>query len=352
MATASATAARNHQRFRAPPPSPIATGKGLRSAAADDRVLSDFLDVSLRVPDLSLPLSHFPSKSPLKVPAEVDLGALVSGDECAVRRVLDEAAEIGAVCVVGGEALGEDVKTAIEVGKGVFETQDGETSRPDLHKKWFGRRDGIMDEFIWYRMRSPEMERHLQRTWPESYWALRDKMESVATRLDTVAECIACILSEHVTSQAPSKRIREAQSMLYLRKKKSPYGRNNTRESAHTSSHHCHALNLHICGDSHEFCIRHPEGSAIIMLPAGGILVTISKTLQEFYNGEFKSASAEALFQPADDPCASFSLEYACSPLVLSHAPDDGTRTISLSDQLLMALVLIILCNLWTSVFS
>lgn len=105
-------------------------------------------------------------------------------------------------------------------------------------------------------------------------------MESVATRLDTVAECIACILSEHVTSQAPSKRIREAQSMLYLRKKKSPYGRNNTRESAHTSSHHCHALNLHICGDCHEFCIRHPEGSAIIMLPAGGILVTISKRLQ------------------------------------------------------------------------
>lgn len=173
MATASATGARNHQIFRGPPPSPIATGKGLRSAAADDRVLSDFLDVSLRVPDLSLPLSHFPSKWPVKVPAEVNLGALVSGDECAVRRVLNAAAEIGAVCVVGGEALGKDVRAAIDVGKGVFETEDGETSRPDLRKKWFGRRDGIVDEFIWHRNRSPEMERLLQRTWPESYWALR-----------------------------------------------------------------------------------------------------------------------------------------------------------------------------------
>ncbi|CAL9755581.1 unnamed protein product [Musa acuminata subsp. burmannicoides] len=58
--------ARSH-RFRAPPPTPIATGKGLRSAAVDDQVLSEYLDGSLRVPDLTLPGSYYPSRSPLKV---------------------------------------------------------------------------------------------------------------------------------------------------------------------------------------------------------------------------------------------------------------------------------------------
>ncbi|CAL9075111.1 unnamed protein product, partial [Musa textilis] len=111
---------------RAPPPSPIATGKGLRSAAVDDLVLTEYLEDSLRVPDLNLPESYFPSRSPLKALAEVEIHSLVSGDGFAVRQVLAAAAEIGAVHVAGGGApLAEEARAAIEACGVVFEAPEG-----------------------------------------------------------------------------------------------------------------------------------------------------------------------------------------------------------------------------------
>ncbi|URD97990.1 hypothetical protein MUK42_30062 [Musa troglodytarum] len=380
MATAT-TKARGH-RFRAPPPTPIATGKGLRSAAVDDRVLSEYLDGSLRVPDLTLPGSYYPSRSPLKVPPEVDLTSLVSGDESAIRRVLAAASEVGAVRVACGEtSLVEQARAAIEAGAPLFATSEADKNKGELGQRWFGRRDGVGEEFYWYRLRSPETEWLLQRTWPNSYRILRkgcgrpakyvlqnsrknnaagdkaqskarDKMENVAARMETVGECIAKILSEHVASQTPSKRIGKVQSVLCLRKYESHHSRNNMRELSDPKSLHSHALSLHIAGDDEDFCIRRAEGSAIFGMPAGDMLVTIGKPLQEWCNGELKSASGEILFQPTDDSSPSFSLEYMCSPLVLSHEPACGAKTISLVDQLLVMLVLALLYKIWSWIFS
>ncbi|WOL04848.1 hypothetical protein Cni_G13570 [Canna indica] len=335
-------------RFRAPPPSPIATGKGLRSAAVDDPVLSNFLDDSIRVPDLNLPQSHFPSRSPLKAPPAVDYHAIVSGDEAAVRSVLSAAADVGAMRVIGGgETLAEEARAAIEAGREVFATLEGETTKGELGIRWFGRRGGVNEEFYWYRLRSPETERLLQRTWPASYGNLRYKMENIAARLELVADCIAKVLSEHVPSQTPSKKIGKVQSILCLRKHVSHHSVSDMMKLTDAKLISSDALSLHISGDDHEFCIRRPEGSAVFLIQAGDIVVTIGKRLQELCNGELKSASAEALFQPTDDTPASFSLEYMCSPLVLSHETDRETftATFSLMDQLLMALVLLFLYN-------
>ncbi|KAJ8477834.1 hypothetical protein OPV22_021561 [Ensete ventricosum] len=228
MATAPATRARSH-RFRAPPPSPIATGKGLRSAAVDDLVLTEYLEDSLRVPDLNLPESYFPSRSPLKALAKVYLHSLVSGDGLAVRQVLAAAAEIGAVRVAsGGAPLAEEARAAIEACRVVFETPEGEKSKGALGQQCFGWRDALGEEFYWYRSRSPEMEQLFQRTWPDSYRTLRSNM----------------------------------------------------REFSDAKSLYSHALSLYISGDDHEFCIRCPEGSAIFEMSAGDIVVTIGKPLQ------------------------------------------------------------------------
>ncbi|THU73162.1 hypothetical protein C4D60_Mb04t19900 [Musa balbisiana] len=340
-------------RFRAPPPTPIATGKGLRSAAVDDRVLSEYLDGSLRVPDLTLPGSYYPSRSPLKVPPEVDLTSLVSGDELVIRKVLAAASEVGAVRVACGEtSLVEEARAAIEAGAPLFATSEADKNKGELGQRWFGRRDGVGEEFYWYRLRSPDTERLLQRMWPNSYRMLRDKMENVAARMETVGECIAKILSEHVASQTPSKRIGKVQSVLCLRKYESHHSRNNMRELSDPKSLHSHALSLHISGYDEDFCIRRSEGSAIFGMPAGDILVTFGKPLQEWCNGEIKSASGEILFQPTDDSSPSFSIEYMCSPLVLSHEPACGAKTISLVDQLLVMLVLAVLYKIWSWIFS
>lgn len=99
-------------------------------------------------------------------------------------------------------------------------------------------------------------------------------------RLQTVAECIAKILSEHITSQTPSKRIGKVQSILCLKKRESHHVRNDASELTDPKLHYSDALSLHISGEDHEFCVRQLEGSTIFMMQAGDILVTIGKPLQ------------------------------------------------------------------------
>nr|DAD39102.1 TPA_asm: hypothetical protein HUJ06_013425 [Nelumbo nucifera] len=56
-----------------PPPSPIDTAKGTRSAAVDDKVLSEYLERRLQIPDLR---SIFKGHS--WIPSRVDLRSLIS----------------------------------------------------------------------------------------------------------------------------------------------------------------------------------------------------------------------------------------------------------------------------------
>lgn len=166
MATA-ARRAKGH-RFRAPPPTPVATGKGSRSAAVNDWVLAEYLERSLTVPDLTLPESCFPTMSPVKDPPEIDLLALLASEETAVRQVLAAAVEIGAFRIGGGGKVvaPEDVRATIEVGGGVFGVA-GELGR------WLGRRDGIGEEFHWLRPMSSKDEKVLEEALRDNYRTFR-----------------------------------------------------------------------------------------------------------------------------------------------------------------------------------
>ncbi|KAG1338136.1 hypothetical protein COCNU_04G004420 [Cocos nucifera] len=339
---ATATRRAKDHRFRAPPPTPVATGKGSRSAAVDDWVLAEYLDRSLKVPDLTLPESRFPTRSPFKDPPEVDLPAILGGEESAVRRVLAAVVEIGAFRIGGGGKVvaAEDVRAAIEAGGGVFGVP-GELGR------WLGRRGGIGEEFYLMRPMSSEDDKVLEKALRETYRTFREKMENVAVKMEMVAESISKVLSEHLKNQRCSMEIASNPSILCLRK----YGCNdiqaNQSENSHAKSLHSHALSLHISDDNHKFWIRSPGGSACFELPAGSILVTIGRKLQEWSNGEFKSATGETLLDLSADPNPSFSLEFMCTPLVLRHEPYHEIKKVSIVDQLLIMLLLFLFCNLW-----
>lgn len=181
------------QRSRALPPSPIATGKGLRSAAINDALLTEYLDESLRVPQLTLPES-FPLKSSLRVPPAIYFHSLVDGDNYAARQVLMAAKEDGVLHVSGGgEMLAGEARAVIEVGRGVFATPAAERTKGELGQEWFGQQNGIGEEFYWHRFRSPETERLLQLTWPDSYLDLR--YVAVKARLPFPSQEISRFLS-------------------------------------------------------------------------------------------------------------------------------------------------------------
>lgn len=344
MATA-ASRSRGH-RFRAPPPTPIATGRGLRSAVVDDWILSAYLESSLKVPELTLPESCFPARPTVKARPDVDLPKLLSGEEAAILRVLAAAAEIGAFRIVGGgeEAVAAaEVREAIEAGCGVFGVS-GELERGD----------GIGKVFYWRRPMTPEDERALEEALPDTYRTFREKMDNVAAKLEMVAERIAKVLSEHMKNQSCSIEIAEEPSILSLTRYDSHDIRaNRSDEGSYAKSLHSHALSLYVSGDDHEFWIRSPGGSACFKIPAGSILVTIGGQLQEWSNGEFKSASGKIVSEPSDDPNPSFCLEFMSTPAVLRRELDHKIKKVSLMDQLLIMLLLLVLFySLWNCISS
>jgi len=153
-------------RFRArgppPAPTPIRTARGARSAAADERVLAEFLEASLRVPDLALPpprkrFSFSPAPAPPPpAPREVSSQALASGDAGAALL----AAESGAFSVAGAVDARE-VREAVEASGAVFAAAD-EVKREQLGR-WFRRRGPVagVEEFCWFRPVSADEDREL-----------------------------------------------------------------------------------------------------------------------------------------------------------------------------------------------
>nr|CAB3474652.1 unnamed protein product [Digitaria exilis] len=162
-------------RARGPPPAPtpIRTARGARSAAADERILAEFLETSLRVPDLALPplrrkqrLFSFPPAAP-PAPREVSSQALASGDTDA-EAASAAAAESGGAFVVSGATDAREVREAVEASRAVF-AATGEVKRELA--RWFPRRDNPVageEEFCWFWPVSSEDDRALGAALPGS----------------------------------------------------------------------------------------------------------------------------------------------------------------------------------------
>lgn len=82
----------------APLPSPVPTGKGLRSSVINDEILSDFLTASLQIPDLKLPITFQSRHVPV---SPVDYRSIVSGDCDAIESARKSASEFGFFVVSG-----------------------------------------------------------------------------------------------------------------------------------------------------------------------------------------------------------------------------------------------------------
>ncbi|KAL0341975.1 UNVERIFIED_CONTAM: hypothetical protein Scaly_1860100 [Sesamum calycinum] len=79
--------------FRAPPPSPVAPGR--RSSFANDDVLTEYLQQSLKVPDLILPDRVFPRQKSVQNPPRIDLQSLDSLEKDAGAEISELIAQVG-----------------------------------------------------------------------------------------------------------------------------------------------------------------------------------------------------------------------------------------------------------------
>uniref|UniRef100_A0A8I7BAK0 Uncharacterized protein n=1 Tax=Hordeum vulgare subsp. vulgare TaxID=112509 RepID=A0A8I7BAK0_HORVV len=342
-------------RSRAPPPTPIRTARGARSAAADELVLAEFLEASQRVPALTLPLprkKRFDFPAPPPAP-EIPSHGLLSGEAAAARTAVGAAAEAGAFRVGGAIGAGE-VRAAVEATEAVFGAPEG--VKRELGRL-FQRRDRVVGEELYLPWPvSSEVDRSLEAALPGStYRAFREKMDVVASKMEDLARCVVRVLSDNVKNPKDSAPPREAPSVLCLtlyncNKLKTRWG-----EFGATDRPDSYALSVQLSGRDQEICLRNQGGSTFFNLPAGSVLVTVGKQIQEWSSGEFKSAVGEILFELTDEPNPFMSLELLYSPGDLRlgefgwHASciDRPPKTVPLRDQIFIALVLLVLYYLF-----
>lgn len=160
MATSPEPISENPVDFRAPPPSPVASGR--LSSVANDEVLTEFLEHSLQVPDLILPDKFFPKQISIENnPPTIDFGALNSdGCDPSLCKVVESIARNGCFQLVNHGISSELVRPVQAAAAGIFsvspETRAEVTRSPEkpygFEEVHAEEADHVLsEEFVWCR---------------------------------------------------------------------------------------------------------------------------------------------------------------------------------------------------------
>ena len=161
--------------FRAPPPSPIASGR--RSSVTNDGVLNEFLEHSLRVPDLILPDNFFPKQKIVETPPRIDCQSLNSKESNSVLKTLDSIARIGCFQLVNFGIPSEFIKLVSVMAAGIFQLPSEKKAavmkspeKPYGFEEVRGDQEPeneLSEEFVWSKDESLKLD--MQRIWPTGY---------------------------------------------------------------------------------------------------------------------------------------------------------------------------------------
>ncbi|KAG5021366.1 hypothetical protein JHK85_017708 [Glycine max] len=188
--------------FRAPPPSPVASGR--RSTVTNDDVLTEFLEASLRVPDLVLPDKIFPKQKQLEAPPEVDFVSLCFHCDDALRDVVsDSLARLGCFQLLNHGIPLQLMAAVAEAAGGIFEVpptnRASATRSPE--KPWgfeeyhAGEEVGDgSEEFVWCN--DNELNSKMEGIWPIGYPNFSEKIEKLKSRIEMVGRKMLPVILE------------------------------------------------------------------------------------------------------------------------------------------------------------
>lgn len=162
--------------FRAPPPSPVASGR--RSCVTNDEVLTEFLETSLRVPDLVLPDKIFPKQKFIENPSKIDLEALVGGwndYDHSASKMMDSVGRVGCFQLVNFGIPCDLLRAVLDGAKGIFrvppERRAAVTRSPENRSGFEeAHSDDETDsgqEFVWSRDEGLKLQ--MEKLWPIGY---------------------------------------------------------------------------------------------------------------------------------------------------------------------------------------
>ncbi|KAF5816939.1 putative oxoglutarate/iron-dependent dioxygenase, non-heme dioxygenase domain-containing protein [Helianthus annuus] len=361
--------------FRAPPPSPVASGR--RSSVANDEILTEFLHRSLRVPDLVLPNRVFPRQnSKIQNLPKLDFEKLnpnPNPNHAINFEVIDVIAQTGCFELVNHGISGELLASVVKSGGGVFELSPEKkkvVSRSNERSYGFvefhGDEKESSEEFVWCRDDSLRSE--MEEIWPNQYSNFSEIMETLMCEIENISE----ILLKWFMNGSTSKRrfdedgTREREnggSVCYIYKHCPDGGivpdddkcmdslRYDVIRMLIRGSEHPHTLCFHVCDGSSEFHVYSKKGWVSFSPDNDALIITIGDQLQTWSEGKYKHVIGRPIFKGKQEDCVSLAFLYnPPPPTPTSKGQKD--KTISLGHQILLVLILVFLYNLYSYIFT
>ncbi|PSS17957.1 Flavonol synthase/flavanone 3-hydroxylase [Actinidia chinensis var. chinensis] len=359
---------RNPVDFRAPPPSPIASGR--RSSVANDDFLTEFLQHSLRVPDLILPNRAFPRQNLIQNPPRIDFQNLDSPESDAVAEIIQSIDRIGCFQVVNHGIARELVGSVSAAGAGVFglPPENKAAVVRSLERSYgFEESQGdeereMGEEFVWGRDERLDLE--MEGIWPLGYSNFSEKMDKLVLEMEKVAGKIFSILKEHHTMRKPIHGNGMTQlpgSICYLYKHGSNVNgdewirslRYDVMRMLIRGSDDSHSLCLHLCDRSSEFHVYSKKGWGSFCPQKDAIVVTLGDQIQAWSGGKFKHVIGRPIFkgEVVEDQCISMAFLYSPANIGNSFKPNRA-KTISLAQQAIVAMLLTLVYRFWVYVYN
>ncbi|KAF7134818.1 hypothetical protein RHSIM_Rhsim08G0227100 [Rhododendron simsii] len=348
--------------FRAPPPSPVASGR--RSSVTNDDVLSNFLQHSLHVPNLTLPDKVFPRQNPIQNPPKVDFSNL---DE-SVQEILDSISGSGCFQLVNHGIRGEVVRSVLTAGAGVFgllpEEKKAVVRSPEKvygFEEFRGEDEREMgEEFVWCRDEGLELE--MEGVWPTGYSNFSNKMERLLLEIENIAGKIFQVLKEHtmrnpICENGTTEGQEIANSICYLYKHCPNINGDEWASSLKhdvirmlvRGSDYSHALCLHLCDGSSEFHVYSKRGWVSFCPDKDAIVITIGDQIQAWSGGKYKHVIGRPIFKGEAEEDSCISMAFLCSPQNITNSlkTNKGKKPISLGQQVLVAILFTLVYHFW-----
>ncbi|XP_058074197.1 1-aminocyclopropane-1-carboxylate oxidase 1 [Magnolia sinica] len=352
--------------FRAPPPSPIATASGRRSAVANDNELAEFLENSLRVPHLVLPDPLFPLEVSAGNPPEIDFRSLNSAGSESVMKLLDSVAGVGCFQLVNHGISGDLVGAVRAAAGGIFRISPEKKAMLSRSPEMvYGFEEEVSEtmseEFFWGSRDEKEREglkALMEGVWPDGFSNFSQKTEILSKAIEMVAGKVVQILLENMENRSFHETLqREDDAIgpvlcLYKHGRKISSGqwvsslKSDVIRMLIGRSDYSHALCMHLCDGCSDFHFYSKKGWMSFCPNKEAIVVTVGDQIQAWSDGLYKHVIGRPIFQMQDEDSISMAFLYSPPSMVLVQSPSSPScrdKSISLGQQVIVAICLTLL---------
>ncbi|KAL7597604.1 hypothetical protein Lser_V15G25265 [Lactuca serriola] len=345
---------------RAPPPSPVASGR--RSSVANDEILTEFLHHSLRVPDLVLPDRVSPrQKLKIQKLPKLDYKTLESLEDHNITNTFDVIGQTGCFELVNHGISNQLVRSVAKYGAGIFEllpekkaVMSRSADRIYGFEEFHGEEREASEEFVWCR--DDALKSELEASLPLQYSNFSGNLEILTSEIEKISGIILKFLLENTPLKSGSDDDDASEKQIFgticyfHRHHQDPdritnddHYTNNLRydmiRMLIRGSEHSHTLCVHACHGSSEFHVYSKKGWVSFRPEKDALVITIGDQLQRLSEGKYKHVMGRPVFKGKED--------YISIAFLYNPPPPMEKKTISLGHQTLLFLILVLFYKLF-----